>query len=195
MRNGFTLIEILIVIAISALLSTIAIFYTGAGQNTVALSVEEAKISQLILEAKELSISTYGASGVCGYGVNIDMAAQTYSLFSYIPGTPTCPDVSTITGISGTPGSGAQEGIYTQGTLNIPVSKGVIIQATDPNTGLPYPDSLYTVLFYPPDPAVFLSHDNATFPGTFTNLAVHLETSDGTNNDTILVNSQGQVSF
>jgi prepilin-type N-terminal cleavage/methylation domain-containing protein len=190
MRNGFTLIEILIVVLISALLSTIAIAYSGTGQNTVALSVEEAKISQLVLEAKQLSISTYGASGVCGYGVTVDMAAQTYSLFKYVPGTPVCPNASAISTISS-----GEETKYTDGTLNIPISKGIILQAADPMTGIPYADSLYTVLFYPPDPAVFLSHDNATFPGTYPQLVIHLLTIDGQNNATVSVNAEGQVAF
>ena len=58
-RKGFTLIEILIVLAITAVLSGLAIVYTHVGQNQISLSIEESKIAQLILEAKELSIATY----------------------------------------------------------------------------------------------------------------------------------------
>ena len=189
MRNAFTLIEILVVVAISALLSTITISYLKSGQNTVSLSIEEAKISQLILEAKELSLSTYGAAGDCGYGVviNADNNPQTYSLFAYtpygVPPTQECPDVENITNINT-----AQESTYQQGSWQVPVSTGITI-ATSGN-------SLATILFYPPDPAVFLSHDGQLLSTSTPQLFIHLVTNDSAANiATITVNSEGQVSF
>src|SRR5665213_2287500 len=91
-RKAFTLIELIIVVAISALLSTLAITYSSIGRNSVSLSVEASKISQFILQAKQLSIATYtSASASCGYGVAFNMAAQTYSIFAYDPvGVASC---------------------------------------------------------------------------------------------------------
>ena len=97
-RSGFTLIEVLIVIAISAMLAGIAIGYSGVGRNQTALSVEETKISQFILQARTLAIATYGnTNGVCGYGVSFNPTTQTYSLFAYVPGLSSCPSALDIT--------------------------------------------------------------------------------------------------
>lgn len=183
-RRAFTLVELLVVIAISAVFSTLAITYSNIGRNEVALTVEAAKISQLILQAKQLSIATYTTTTAsCGFGVELNTVSQTYSIFAYSPaGAPPCPPGYTITGVSST-----DEQEYTPGTWQIPVSKGVVIQSQS--------DSLQTVLFYPPEPTVFLSSDGATFPSPAATLNVHLATVDGTNSITISINPEGQVSF
>jgi prepilin-type N-terminal cleavage/methylation domain-containing protein len=78
---GFTLIEIIITVAITALLAGTLITYNATGRAQVALSVERAKLVQVILRAKSLTIGTFGNGSVCGYGVRIDSASQ-YTLFS-----------------------------------------------------------------------------------------------------------------
>ena len=47
-NSGFTLIEILIVVAISAMLAAITIGYSSVERDQTALSVEETEISQFI---------------------------------------------------------------------------------------------------------------------------------------------------
>ena len=108
-RNGFTLIEMLVVIAVMALLSGLAIVYSHVGQNQVALSVESAKVAQLILEAKDLSVATYSdKKNTCGYGVHFDYSTNRYSLFEYdLPsGQSICPSLAstTATGYMTNPG-------------------------------------------------------------------------------------------
>lgn len=136
------------------------------------------------MQAKELSIATYtSGSASCGYGVTINNASETYSIFAYAPaGAPPCPNVSTINGISA-----GDEVEYTVGTWQVPLGSGVVFQAEQ--------DSLQTVLFYPPEPTVFLSQDGSSFLQPATTLAIHLVTTDGKNNLTISVNPEGQVSF
>ena len=179
--GGFTLVELLIVVAISAMLSALAITYSSIGRNEVALSIDESKISQFIVQAKGLAIATYTSGvGTCGYGVAIDPASQTYSIFAYHPnGAPPCPPVSSISSIA----TGTEEQPYTSGTWRVPVSTGVRLQG--PND--------FVILFYPPDPTVLLSNDGVTLEQA--SLAINLTTVDGENHGTILVNSQGQVSF
>jgi prepilin-type N-terminal cleavage/methylation domain-containing protein len=186
-QRAFTLIELLVVLGISAVLSTVALSYSHVSQNTVAITIEEAKISQLILQAKELSIATYTGSGgpnaSCGYGITFDGAAQQYSLFAYAPASsPPCPAVTTISGIA----LGEQRK-YTDSTWHVPVSRGVVLQTQA--------DSLVTALFYPPEPTVFLSHDGATFPLPTASLNVHLMTADGGTTSLISINPEGQVNF
>jgi prepilin-type N-terminal cleavage/methylation domain-containing protein len=184
-RDGFTLIEMLIVIAISAMLSAIAIGYSSVGRNEIALSVETAKISQIILQAKSLSVATYGnASGACAYGVFFDLPAQTYSIFAYHPaGSGSCPPASSITGISA---NDMQP--YTVGTWNIHVANGVVLYATST-------DSLVDVLFYPPDPATLISRDGSTFMDFPQTSKVYLETVGAAATQEISVSPAGQVQF
>jgi prepilin-type N-terminal cleavage/methylation domain-containing protein len=185
-RRGFTLIEMLIVIAISAMLSAIAISYSGIGRNEVSLSVEAAKISQVILQAKSLSIATYGsAAGPCGYGVSFDTSAQTYSIFSYRPlGVVSCPSDSSITGIA----SGTMSK-YSDGTSNIHVANGVVL------SGGTSGDGLSVVLFYPPNPDTLISRDGSTFLVPAQTSKVYLTTVGGNATQVISVSSAGQVTF
>jgi prepilin-type N-terminal cleavage/methylation domain-containing protein len=184
MRKGFTLIEILVFVAISAMLSTIAILYSRTGQNQVALYVEASKISQFILQAKELSISTYGNAGVsCGYGVAIDISRQAYSIFSYAPsGAPPCPAAASVSSIA--PADTAQ---YTPGTWNVKPAQNIILKDGGNN------DSIAYVLFYPPAPATILIDNGAGLAHKTS--YVYLSTSDGAASTIISVNTSGQVSL
>lgn len=163
-RKAFTLVEVLIVIVISALLSTIVIAYSSLSKNEVSVSIEEAKISQFLLQAKTLALATYAvSSSTCGYGVSFDYSAETYSIFTYVPlNASSCPDVSNIKGILT---SEMQK--YTDSTWNVHLTKGVQFQE---NT-----DSASVVLFYPPDPATLISQDDSSLADkTFINKASNI---------------------
>lgn len=195
MKKGFTLIEILVVVAVTAILSTIAILYSHVGQNEVALSVESSKISELILQAKELSIATYGAnSATCAYGVHFDFAQQTYSLFAYnsqtsINGSPLfCPS-SADTAASGF-NAGDMQPYLGGGTWQIPVTPGVVIKSYSATN-----DVLNDVLFYPPDPTTLISTDGAALSNATPEATVYLQTTDGKNSMQISVTSAGQVNY
>lgn len=187
-RLGFTLIELIVFIAISAVLSSLAITYSNVGRNQVALSLEAAKISQFILQAKELAIATYGTSSSCGFGVVFNFLSnpQTYSVFAYSPaGAPPCPAAANVTNIKS---NDIKE--YTPGTWGVSVAQGVLLTSDQ------FADGLGAVLFYPPVPSVFLSRDKQAQYG-FTNAIsnIYLKTTDGQNSLTLSVNPQGQVSF
>jgi prepilin-type N-terminal cleavage/methylation domain-containing protein len=203
-KKGFTLIEILIVAAITAVLSTLAIVYSHVGQNQIALSIEESKIAQLILEARELSIATYSENNTtCAYGVSFDFATSSYSLFEYdsatrtAPGTkPTCPSIaSTSQAID--PNSIQK---YQSGSWQVATEQGVVlVSSTDPVASA----TIQYIMFYPPDPCTLVSTNGTDFqsicdPGG-TNppqeANVYLRTTDGSLTRTITVNPAGQVSL
>jgi prepilin-type N-terminal cleavage/methylation domain-containing protein len=187
--RGFTLIELLVVVGISAVLSGLAIVYSHVGQDQVTLSVEQAKISELILQAKELSIATYGTdANTCAYGIHFNFAAQTYSLFAYDSrgAGVFCPSPASTTADGLIAGDIAE---YAQGTWNVHVSPGVVMEP------LSYAgDVLSDVIFYPPDPTTLVSHDGVTFT-SIPEATVYLKTTNGSAVGTVSVNPAGQVNL
>jgi len=207
-RKGFTLIEILVVLAITALLSGLAIVFTHVGQNQISLSVEEEKIAQLILEARELSVATYGTGSttsdtVCAYGVSFDYKAQSYSLFSFddavkslVPGgRPICPSIASTT----VGGIAPYRKIYQSGSWNVRASQGVVLEDSTNSAS----NTIEDVLFYPPDPCMLISYNDKTFisdcapngvslpPESY----IYMSTIDGSLSRSIMVNPVGQVSL
>lgn len=84
---GFTLIEILVTLAILATLSAVMIGYSAeSGKQTFMLLTRES-IVQLLNRAKANSLAAYSSGNtlpdmsVCGYGVHVDSAADTLSIF------------------------------------------------------------------------------------------------------------------
>lgn len=186
--NAFTLVEILVVLAITALLSGIIITYTGTGRAQVALYVEEAKLSQVILRAKSLTISTYNNSNPalipCGYGVHIDYSAGTYSLFAYPRPTPApAPCPASITSIN--PSDPDQ---YQQVGDAFPLAKELKFETT------PFLDYIDTIFFRPPDPKTFLWINGVDAPPILTGFGtVYLSTNNNSLQSTIEVTLAGQV--
>ncbi len=211
--KGFTIIELLVVLGISAMLTAIAIVYTGVARNETALKVEAAKVAGFIFRAKDLSLATYGTltpagtPKICGYGVLFNLAASagrpanTYSLFAYEPNPSTyndipqtngvlqfCPDVAstTMNGIAST-----EEAIVSNetSTWNVPLEGGIRM-ATTSAAG----DVLLTVLFSPPNPNVRMSNGGPP-PLVTSTLRVYLETGDGSASTTVTVTGSGEVDF
>ncbi len=167
-RRAFTLIEIIVTIALMAIFAGIAILSSRNGQAAMALSGEAEKIGQFALEAKSLALVAYSPSGsaICGYGVVVDPGSQTYSIFAYEPGGSPCPSADSVT----VPGIyDGTEHPYSGGTWRVPTAQGVTISSGG------------VVLFYPPDPTVLGG-------GSFS-------LSGGGGSKTISVSSAGQVSF
>lgn len=201
MKKGFTLIELLVVIAISAMVSTIALIYTSTARNEVALTIETSKVAQILLQAKNLAISTYNANpGTCGFGVMFNIPANMYSIFAYNPtahlpehaAAPPCPQ-STVASTGPIFADEIKE--YSAGTWHVAVANGV--KLTNGSAG----DAMTAVLFYPPAPDTFISRDNGSpynfLDSKLVNVTskVYLTTSDGANSAVISVNDGGQVTF
>ncbi len=181
-RGAFTLIEVLIVIAISAMLAAMAVVYSSVGRNAIALSSETAKISEFIYQAKELAASTYVTSQSCGYGVYFDYARNKYSIFTYEPqGSPPCPDSAlALNSVPSFPNN--QMAQYSDATWNVPIKTGVKFNG----------NGSALVLFYPPDPTTRISADGSSWSDN-NPLNIELVTADGTASSTITVNAAGEI--
>jgi prepilin-type N-terminal cleavage/methylation domain-containing protein len=168
-RQGFTLLEIIVVVSISMLLSTLVIVYSGSSRQQVALSVEAAKIAQVISRAKALTLSTYSSGGVdCGYGVKIDYASRQYQIESWT-----------------SPGCNALLGPTTSSTGNFPLAAGVTF-----GTG---PNRLEEIMFVPPDPVTAVVIGGAILQNATGK--IYLQTMDGSATREVTVSTAGQITF
>lgn len=195
-KKGFTLIEMLVVLAITALLSGLAIVYTHVGQNQISLSIEESKVAQLILQAKELSIATYSTnSATCAYGVHFDLASSTYSLFEYnsavVPtggGREVCPSIGSTSAPGAVDTNPKVMAMYAAGSWQVHTAQGVVLKS---GAG-----AIQDILFYPPDPSTLINlSGQSTFQYPAPTAYVYLSTTDGSAARTITVNPAGQVSL
>lgn len=195
-RTGFTLVEVLVVVAVSAMLSMIVIAYSNVSKNEISVSVEAAKISQTVFQAKTLAIATYATSASsCGYGVSFDYAARTYSIFTYNPSiAPPCPTAASVAKNMALGGVSPREmRKYTDATWNMPVARGVLLQE-NPNG---QNDSVKFILFYPPDPTTFISHDGNIFTdASQPSSNIYLAPAGNASTMKIIsINSAGQITY
>ncbi len=173
-RSGFTLVEILVVIGVTALLSSLIVTYTSTSRDQVALSIEQAKLAQMVSRAKSLSLATYGREEVpCGYGVYIDYSLQEYTLFAYPPGA--CADIPRVD----------PDTVMNNAVDKVALPKNVRLRASE--------DALGAVLFIPPDPRTLIwqSGDNAT--STFGKII--LNPPSGSPQKSVEVGVGGQITF
>ena len=174
-RQGFTLVELLVTVSITALLSSFVIVYTSRGRAQTTLFVEQAKVGQVIIRAKSLAISTYdSATSLCGYGVHFDIPAGTYALFSY-----TASHCAQISSIDPTDAAAYAE------LQRFSLPKALIFEQS--------PDSLQDVFFLPPDPTTFVWSGGVLLASG--SGAVRVKTADNVYLRVVQVSTAGQVSF
>jgi prepilin-type N-terminal cleavage/methylation domain-containing protein len=178
-RRGFTLIEVVIVVGISVLLTSVVLTYSSSGRDQVYLGIQKAQVAQIISKAKSLTVSTYNQPNVpCGYGVYFnysDPANPRYEIFRYK--VSPCPSVSDLKNAGIVHGPGYS-----------PQSKYVLPPNLRFGTGLHRMD---TVFFMPPDPQTLIWENGASEDQGI----IYLETKSGSASAKVSVNSGGQVTF
>ncbi|MEK7144089.1 MAG: type II secretion system protein [Patescibacteria group bacterium] len=81
MNKGFTIIELLVIIATLMTMTGFLVIYNRAGERQIIIFQEQAKVINAISRARSLSVATFGkASAPCGYGVHFD-APRTVTIF------------------------------------------------------------------------------------------------------------------
>jgi len=180
-RGGFTLLEILVVLAVTTFLTGMVLTYGARGRNQTSLYVEQAKLAQIILRAKSLSVATYNKPDIpCGYGVNVDYDANAYELFSYRPAN--CFDIK-ATGI-------VKDVLNKYEVLErYALASGVKLNrnSVDPNA------TLSTVFFLPPNPDTYIWAENLGF--TLNPAIINVGAVDGSLYMPIQVTAGGQVGY
>ena len=189
--SGFTLVEILIVVVITAIISSFAIVYSQQGERQISLYVEEQKIVAYIDRARSLTVGLYNqgdpsSQPLCGYGVQINYAngKETYSIFGYQhPSGPASPKICEGVNAIDTSLITTDKTAVSQSDVNVPVDPNVQLDGSPS-------DALQYVVFIAPAPRTIITTNGGGGPGS-----VHLKTPDGKSTVTITVSSAGQVDF
>ncbi len=171
-RFGYTLIEVLVVASITSLLAGMLILQNSVGQRQITMSVEIAKLSQIVLKAKAYAVATYNDPGrPCGFGIHVDYSANKYSLRSY----RTQLDCVNVTGIASS--AVLQEFLP---------AAGLVLDASGAN-------KIDDVIFIPPDPKTHILSGGAFLSDG--SGKIYLKSSDGAIIRSVSVSLAGQVTF
>jgi prepilin-type N-terminal cleavage/methylation domain-containing protein len=147
--NGYTLIELIVVMAIIGALSSMLIGFSRQGSRQLELATKESQLLSLISHAKfltiELSLKSDTASGpswnICGYGVSVSPSSDQVFIFQDRVSSPTeCPD-DTPYGYDG-------NDLKLTGDLN-----SITLDSSEFTLG----GTLDDVLFIPPDPDIYIN--------------------------------------
>lgn len=132
-RGGFTLVEMLVVVSITAMLSSMLILYSRTGERQILLFREQSKVINMIAKSKSLALQTYiDGSAACGYGVHFSLPS-TIILFK---------DQAADCAASDNIYSGPSEDFS-----HLILGAGIVFSASD----------VVDMLFIPPDPTVKLN--------------------------------------
>jgi prepilin-type N-terminal cleavage/methylation domain-containing protein len=143
-KRGFTTIEMIIVMAIIAILLSVLVSYSRSGEKQIILFKEQTQIISILTRTKSLSLATYGAANVpCGYGVHFDQASKAYWMFKDLSVPAVGGDCSTADNIY----SGAAEDIGEKFKLSDQIEFNMITSND--------------ILFIPPSPLIIIGGNSA----------------------------------
>lgn len=183
--DGFTLIEIIVVLGVISLLASYLIVYNKINANQIQLTIDQSVLVETINKAKALSMSTYISGGApCGYGVIIKYP-QSYALFKYGSSTQVqfCQNI-------------ASSSIDTDSPNYIEIEKynlssNILFEQRQ--------NYMNIIFFVPPDPQVLIWKDGSGLAIKESDSGfesyIYLKTNDGSFRKIIKVNVAGQISF
>lgn len=173
-RAGYTVVELLVVIVVSAFLTTTMIAYSSKSRSMLAVMADKTTLVQVLQRARSMALSTYSNPNPhCAVGVMMDYDTNTYVLQEYnIAGCaitdPSSPSVTRTT---------VQEYV---------VNPQVKLVAQGGQ-------SLRYVLFFPPDPTIKMW---GTAPASIPQGAITLGSKTGSEDlSSVLVYENGLINF
>lgn len=184
-RSGFTLVEVMVVLAVTTMLSALILVYNASTRETLRLFTEKARVAQVVLRAKSLALSTYTTPGdtPCGYGVRFDRQAGSYALVAYRPAN--CRERSSVD----TDPENFETVELSQFTLAPSLSFGTADDEVDGGE-----NQASYVLFIPPDPTVLVARTSGELVDRGVGrIDLHIKGRDA--NAIVSVNAAGQVTY
>ena len=180
-RTGFTLIEMLVVISVTLILSAVLIGYSREAGKQLLLVNNQAKLVSLISRAKSLSIVTFientalpsspSDPKVCGYGVHVEKGTGEVSIFRDL--AIDCAN---------------SDNKFGSGDVKL-TSQLDIFKLDSQVTQFASDTTLRDVIFIPPDPTTIINGDVSTKEA-----AISIEVKDGSSKSTVKINNAGRIS-
>lgn len=167
MKKGFTLVEIIIVIGVITLLSTMAILYSHTGEQQITLFQEQVKILNVLSRAKSLSINTFARPDIpCGFGVHFDETDNSFRIFRETAAEIDCSDADFQRADNGSED----------------------LEAFNLNPAISFDNlTVDDVIFFPPEPAV------AILPGFLEEATITLKIVGTGQTAAIKINNRGMI--
>lgn len=180
-KGGFTLVEMLITISVTLILSGILIGYSREAGKHLILVNNQTKLISLIARAKSLSTATFfenalplnpGDPRICGYGVHADKGSGKIFIFR---------DLAVDCATNGDNRFGSGD-VSLPGQLNVFELNSQVTQFASDMT---FDD----VIFIPPDPTVIINGDTS-----LREAVISIEIKDGSSKIIVKVNNAGRIS-
>ncbi|PIV45837.1 MAG: hypothetical protein CO144_01940 [Candidatus Nealsonbacteria bacterium CG_4_9_14_3_um_filter_35_11] len=191
MEKGFSLIELLVVVAVIVILSTLVFSDYSKGGKKMALERAAQRLSQDIRKTQEMAMSAYQPSDICngtpgnlkGFGIHFDESSgneKKYIIFAE------CNDTEPNYDYDGDGPDDVKEG------WSVDIEKGIKIsdiEKDDLSNGSTYPTTL-SVVSIPPDPTIYIASSSSGYEAIIT---LCIEDSCATNYKKIKVNNAGRI--
>ncbi len=182
-RWGFSLIEMLVVMSITLLLSAILIGYSRDAGRQLVLINGQAKVINIISRAKSLSVATFvdinglpadsNAPKICGYGVHVDRELGQVFIFRDL-----ARDCSKSDHVFNDKGD----------VPDVPLTSNLDVFSL-PDATIQFGDiTLTDVLFIPPDPTIIINN------GALQSAQVTLQSKDKVLNALVKIDNAGKIS-
>ncbi len=178
MRRGATLVEVLIAVGVSAMLSGLVVVYGTGGRQNTSLYVDAVKLAQTILRAKSQAVLIYynPENPVCGYGIRTitGNGVSAYALFRYaVTEGESCSAISEIS---------SSDPRYVE-IQRFPLASGVSFGPAS---------TIDTVFFIPPDPLTILWKGNGKVKPSGN---IDLIVGNGSNKRSVTITTSGQITY
>lgn len=172
-RDGFTILEMLVVISVMTTLSGILVIYSRTSENQILLFKEQAKIVSTFFRAKTLASQTFSETDPkpCAYGVALSGAE--FYIFKDLPDPAEPGDCTTANKqFDGTTSDEVFE--------VIPLDERLVLSSAE--------TSFDEVIFVPPDPSTILNRSAAVAMAQ-----VVVKISGGDSGLGVKINDAGQI--
>ncbi|MEK7506154.1 MAG: type II secretion system protein [Patescibacteria group bacterium] len=182
-KGGFTIIEMVIVVAIIGILSGMTLIYNRSGAEQLKLFKEEAMVVGILNRARALAAEKYNKSpDSCAFGIHFTAGSPDFSLFQDLKLTSDefCKNFDGTYNSSFTYNTG-------ESIQDLTLEKGLIFEISSGSAGTQITaGNSVDIIFVPPELGV------ASTEALPVNLKI--STSAGGDSKTVIINDTGQIS-
>lgn len=175
-HEGFTLVEMLVVLSVTALLMSLIVGLNKTGQRQVFLFREKSLMVANFNRIKAVALQTYlQPNRPCGFGIHVESASNRYVLFEDRALTP------------GDCGVASANRRYDSGEELI--EGGIVQEYAIATSSVMIQSANFTdIVYVPPEPRVYIDYPAGASTGV-----IILQTVDGSTQITVQVNDAGQI--